>query len=104
MDIGIIGNRKDMATELMLPVKMLEYIAMGIPVVAPKLKTIEYYFNEKMLCFYEPENVESMADAIYKLYKDEKLRKKQAKNAKTFLDKYGWETHKMDLINLYRNL
>ena len=76
MDLGLIGNRRDIATELMLPVKMLEYIALGIPVVAPRLKAIEYYFNDKMLSFYEPENVESMADAIYKLYKDEKLQKR----------------------------
>ncbi|MGA1825064.1 MAG: glycosyltransferase family 4 protein [bacterium] len=104
MDVGIVGNRKNIATELMLPIKMLEYIALGIPVVVPKLKGIEYYFSDEMVCYFEPENVDSMASAILKLYKDESLRKMQAKKAKTFLNQYGWNKHKMELIRLYKTL
>lgn len=104
MDVGIIGNRKNIATELMLPVKMLEYVALEIPVVAPRLKAIQYYFTEDMVSYYEPENVDSMAEAILKLYQNPSLRKKQAEKAKAFLDKYGWERHKYDLINLYKQL
>jgi glycosyltransferase involved in cell wall biosynthesis len=44
MDLGIVGNRKNMATELMLPVKMLEYVALDIPVIVPRLKAVQYYF------------------------------------------------------------
>ena len=104
IDLGIVANRRDAATELMLPVKMLEYIALSIPVVVPRLKCIEYYFSDKMVCYFEPENVDSMASAILKLYKDKSLRKSQAERAKAFLDKYGWEKHQKDLINLYREL
>ena len=59
MDVGIVANRKNQATALMLPVKMLEYIAFDIPVIAPRLETIQYYFNEEMVTFFEPENVDS---------------------------------------------
>ena len=104
MDLGVVGNRKNMATELMLPVKMLEYIALGIPVVVPRLKGIEYYFSDEMVCYYEPENVDSMAGAVLRLYKDRSMRKKQAEKAKVFLDQYGWEKHQMDLIGLYESL
>ena len=104
MDLGVIGNRKGNATELMFPVKMLEYVALEIPIVASRLRCIEHYFSEDMITYFEPENVNSLADAILKLYLDESKRKKQAKAAKKYLEKYGWEKHKMDLINLYRNL
>ena len=104
MDLGVIGNRKDLATELMLPVKMLEYIAMGIPVVVPNLKTIEHYFNADMVSFYEAENVDSMADAIYALYKDEHKRLRQADTATGFLRQYGWQKHKFELVEWYCNL
>lgn len=104
MDIGIIPNRNNIATQIMLPVKMLEYVAMGIPVIAPRLKTIEYYFSEDMVYYFEPENVDSMASAILKLYKDKSAREKQAEKAKAFLDRYGWDKHKMDLIRLYESL
>ena len=45
--VGIICNRRDLATEYMLPVKLLEYVQLGIPAIAPRLMTIQYYFRGK---------------------------------------------------------
>jgi glycosyltransferase involved in cell wall biosynthesis len=104
MDLGVIANRANVATELMLPVKMLEYIALDIPVIAPRLKTIEYYFTDYMLGYFEPNNVESLADAIWKAYSNDDLRIKRASNARDFFVEYGWENHKLGLINLYDSL
>jgi glycosyltransferase involved in cell wall biosynthesis len=67
MDLGVIPNRKNVATDLMLPVKLLEYEAIGIPVVAARLRTIEHYFSEDMMSYFEPEIVKSMASAILDL-------------------------------------
>lgn len=104
MDAGIIGNRKDSATELMLPVKLLEYNTLEIPVIAPNLKAIKYYFSNEMVCFYEAENIDSMANAILIFYKDKTKREKFAQNAKEFSRCYEWNKHKYDLINLYKNI
>lgn len=104
MDLGIISNRRNVATDLMLPVKMLEYVALEIPVVAPRLRTIEYYFDDRMINFFEPENVASMANAILQLYQDALRKREQVKIAKEFLDRYGWEKHQSGLLELYRNL
>jgi glycosyltransferase involved in cell wall biosynthesis len=104
MDMGIVANRKSIATELMLPVKMMEYIALEIPVVAPRLKTIQYYFDDDMVTYFEPEDMDSLTGAIRELYSNEAKRKRQIQSAKKFLELYGWEIHQYDLINLYRNL
>jgi glycosyltransferase involved in cell wall biosynthesis len=104
MDLGIIANRRSIATELMLPVKMMEYIALGIPVVAPRLKAIEYYFDTEMVGFFEPESVESLAGRILSLYKNASQREKQVQKARAFLERYGWENHQADLLNLYRGI
>ena len=104
MDVGIIANRKNQATALMLPVKMLEYIAMDIPVIVPRLRTIQYYFDDGMVSYFEPENVDSLAEAILNLYENPLKREAQAREARKFIDRYGWENHQLDLVNLYRNL
>jgi glycosyltransferase involved in cell wall biosynthesis len=104
MDLVVVPNRKNTATELMLPVKLLDSVALGIPVVVPRLKAIEYYFSDDMVFYFEPDNVDSLADTILYAYnnRDERIRK--AENAKSFLEKYGWEKHKFDLINMYKSL
>ena len=101
MDVGVIPNRKSVATELMLPVKMMEYIALGIPVVAPKLKAIQNYFTEEMVSFFEPDNIDTMAETILKLYQDSSRRKSQGEKAKAFIKQYGWEKQALDFLNFY---
>lgn len=104
MDMCIVPNRKNSATELMLPVKMLECVALGIPVVVPRLKAIEYYFSNDMVGYFEPENIDSMADAILDTFNNEPKRINRSERARLFLKKYGWDTHKHDLFDLYKSL
>jgi glycosyltransferase involved in cell wall biosynthesis len=101
MHLGIIPNRRNPATELMLPVKMLEYVALGIPVVAPRLKTIQYYFADDMVCYFAPDNVDSMTAAIYAMYNDKHRTTRQAINAGRFLEQFGWEKHRLDFLKFY---
>ena len=89
MDLGIIGNRRNLACDkYMLPVKLLEYVYLGVPVVAPRLDVIGRYFDDTMLRYYEPENVEQMADAIVALYNNPEERERQARAALSF-----YQTH-----------
>jgi glycosyltransferase involved in cell wall biosynthesis len=90
MDLGIIGNRHNLACDkYMLPVKLLEYVYLGVPVVAPRLEVISYYFDDTMLRFYEAENVDAMADAIVELFNNRDQRERQAAAASRFYQKYS---------------
>jgi glycosyltransferase involved in cell wall biosynthesis len=104
MDLGIVGNRKSIATELMLPVKMLEYVVLDIPVIVPRLRTIQYYFNDEMVSYFDPEDIGSLAASILALYQDRRKRERQARCARGFLDQFGWETHQGDFLELYSRL
>jgi glycosyltransferase involved in cell wall biosynthesis len=104
MDVGVIGNRRTAAGDLMLPVKLLEYIALDIPVVVPRLKTIQQYFSDDMVAYYDPEDIESLTDAVYRLYREPKMRARQAARARVFLAEYGWERQGAELVSFYRSL
>jgi glycosyltransferase involved in cell wall biosynthesis len=92
MDLGIIGNRHNLACDkYMLPVKLLEYVYLGIPVVAPRLEVISYYFDDTMLRFYEPENVDQMSNAIVAMYRSREECERQAQAASRFYQKYNPE-------------
>jgi glycosyltransferase involved in cell wall biosynthesis len=104
MDLGIVPNGRNIATDLMLPVKMLECIALGIPVVAPRLKTISHYFTEEMVFFFEPDDIDSMSEAIFSASASEKSRLSKAREARRFLELHGWESHKSGFMEMYRNI
>jgi len=104
MNLGVVGNRRNAATDLMLPVKLMEFVSQGIPAVVPRLKTIEHYFSESMVTYYEPENVESLAHAIYRLYCEPERRSVQVVHAGAFLSEYGWERQGAEFVNFYRQL
>jgi glycosyltransferase involved in cell wall biosynthesis len=98
--VGIVPNRRDAATEYMLPVKLLEYIYLGIPVIAPRLRTIQYYFAEDQVAYYEPGNVEQLAACIHRLYQDPFEREALSRNGAEFAKKFNWETFKEDLFKV----
>jgi hypothetical protein len=104
MDVGIVANRANVATELMLPAKLIDYVILDIPAIVPKLPAIQYYFSPDMVSFFEPENVDSMVAATVNLYRDNARRARQRQNAKSFLDKYAWDNRQNALKHLYSNL
>lgn len=89
--IGIIPNRKTLVTEqCMLPVKLLEYIAIGLPVIAPRLQIISDYFTDDMVLFYIPEDINSFSDCIIRLAESHYLQKKLISGSRTFFNFFNW--------------
>ncbi len=89
--VGLVPNEATNATQLILPVKMLEYASLRIPMIASRLNTIQYYFPEQTLRYFEPGNAISLADAIEDLY----LRPQQlpvlAQRAGEVMNGLSWE-------------
>jgi glycosyltransferase involved in cell wall biosynthesis len=92
--VGLVPNEATSATQLMLPVKMLEYASLQIPMIVSRLTTIQYYFPEQTLRYFEPGNAISLADAIEDLY----LRPEQlpvlAQRAGEVMNRLSWRTQR----------
>jgi glycosyltransferase involved in cell wall biosynthesis len=98
--VGIVPNRRDAATEYMLPVKLLEYVYLGIPVIVPRLRAIQYYFAEDQVAFYEPGNVDELSACIRRLYLNPGERESIASKSAEFVKKFNWEMLKNDLFKV----
>ena len=101
MDLGIIGNRRNLACDqYMLPVKLLEYVYLGVPVIAPRLAVIQRYFDDTMIRFYEPENVEQLAASIVELYHDREERERLARSASSFYQQHNIKAQAEQYLDL----
>lgn len=101
MDVGVVPNRKNIATDhYMMPVKLMEYVYLQIPVVAPRLQVITHYFDESMIKFYQPEDIEDLARCFFELYHDKKERMSLVNNANKFIEKYNWTSQALGYLNI----
>ena len=65
----------------------------------PRLRTIEHYFTEDMVTYYEPEDVESLTDAIFTLYSRSEQRRQRRQTARAHIPRrYGWERQGAELV------
>jgi glycosyltransferase involved in cell wall biosynthesis len=103
-DIGIVPILYDEFTKYMLPVKLLEYVAMGKPVICSRTATIEAYFNDTMVRFVSPGNVSELAGAIRELYEHPERRKQLSAAASLFNREYNWEKQKQTYYQLIDGL
>ncbi len=54
-DLGLIPNRRNAFTEINMPTRIFEYLAMRKPVISPKTKGIQDYFQDDELLFFNPD-------------------------------------------------
>lgn len=92
--LGVVPTARDAFTELLLPVKLLEYVQMGLPVVSSRLPAIERYFDEDELRFAEPGSPEAFADALQELCEQPRAAAERAARATRRLAGIRWETQR----------
>jgi glycosyltransferase involved in cell wall biosynthesis len=90
-DVGLVPNQPSAATHLMLPVKLLEYATLGIPIISARLRTVEHYFGDDAIRFFEPGNPAELAAAITELKANRERGAALASRAWEMADTLSWK-------------
>jgi glycosyltransferase involved in cell wall biosynthesis len=93
--VGLVPNHASPATHLMLPVKLLEYAALGLPVIASRLRTIEHYFGDSAVRFFEPDDPAALADAIAAIHNDPSMRWRMIRETQRTMDLIDWREERL---------
>ena len=75
-------------------VKLLEFMALGIPVIASRTQVHEFYYGGEMIKFYETDDDKELSNAILVLFRDEALRRSLACNALKYIQANNWLTER----------
>jgi glycosyltransferase involved in cell wall biosynthesis len=89
-DIGVVPNRNDIFTDGILPTKLMEYAALGIPSIVSRSTAVESYFSDDMVRFVEPADVDDLAEALVELATDPDRREALAHGAQRFSRQFRW--------------
>lgn len=103
-DVGLVPYRRDVFTDGILPTKLMEYAALGIPAIVVRTPTIAAYFDETMVEFFTAEDVQELADHIQNLYHNRLRLEELANNIRMFNQRYNWEIQKARYLDLVHGL
>ncbi len=101
--LGVVPTLRDDFTELLLPVKLLEYVHMGLPVVASRLPVIERYFGDDVL-LAEPGDPACIAAAIEGVRAEPELALRRAERASERLAEIEWRRQRNGYLALIDEL
>ena len=103
-DIGVVPNRNDLFTDDILPTKLMEYAALGIPSIVSRSTAVESQFTDEMVRFVEPANADELADAMVELAVDPDLRATLASGAQRFSRQFRWADQAAEYVALVDRL
>ncbi len=104
-DLGVVPKRADAFGNEAYSTKILEFMALGVPVVVAATKVDQYYFDESVVRFFEPGNPEALAAAMLDVLRDEQgLRQGMVARASEYAARNTWEPRKDDYLELVDSL
>jgi glycosyltransferase involved in cell wall biosynthesis len=103
-DLGVVPKRGDGFGGEAFSTKILEFMAMGVPVIIPNTTIDTYYFNDSVARFFQAGDEASLAEAMFTVIRDPRLRENMVRNASQFVAHYTWEAHKSTYLGVVNAL
>ena len=103
-DLGLVTYIQSDATDLMLPLKLMEYMAVGIPALTVMNKPIKYYFKADELAYYESNNLESFTRELQNLITSPPELIRLQKKTEIVNQRLNWKNEQKNYINEIQKL
>ncbi len=94
---AVVPNERSAFTEGILPVKLLEYVTLRIPVVATRLPLIERYVGETCAHLVPEPRPDLIAAGLIRLARDKTYRDHLAETSRDFYARHSWH-HYSDVL------
>lgn len=103
-DLGIVPKRKDTFGNEAFSTKILEFMAVGVPVIVSDTQVDRYYFDDSVVRFFRGGEEEDLARCMLDLIEHPEKRKQLVANATPFVEKIDWTAKKHEYLNLVDGL
>lgn len=89
-DVGIVAMRRDAFRDLTQCNKMYEYLALRLPVISSRTRSVEAYFSDNAVAFFEPGDVDDLVRVVRRLHDNHSLRTALVAGGTAELQPYRW--------------
>jgi glycosyltransferase involved in cell wall biosynthesis len=103
-DVGVVAMKQDAFRDLTHCNKMYEFLAMRVPVLTSRTRSVAAYFSDDALEYFRPGDAEDLAAAIRRLHGDEARRERLVARGTLELAPYRWERQRCTYQNLIATL
>lgn len=103
-DLGVVPKRADSFGDKAYSTKILEFMAVGVPVIVSNTTIDRYYFNDSVVRFFPSGNPDALGEAMLEMINNEDLRRGMAARASEYAARNSWETRKGDYLELIDSL
>jgi glycosyltransferase involved in cell wall biosynthesis len=104
VDVGIEPKRKDSFGNEAFSTKILEFISLGVPVIASDTDIHKFYLSGSVVKFFQSGNASDLAQCILLLKENNSLRNSLVQDAFKFIEKTNWEVKKGEYLQLVDTL
>jgi glycosyltransferase involved in cell wall biosynthesis len=104
IDLGVVPKRSDSFGDEAFSTKIMEFMAMGVPVLAARTRVDEFYFNEDLLQFFESGKAEDLAAKILNLMQNPSRCAKMVEASSEFIARNNWDVRKQEYLELVDRL
>jgi glycosyltransferase involved in cell wall biosynthesis len=102
--VGLVPLEISSVTDYALPLKLLEYISLGLPVVSVRNNAISYYFNEGDCIFFEWNDPQSLSNALDRIVENPDLLSRFRERSVALRERFSWAGEKTKYLALLNRL
>ncbi|MCR9246257.1 MAG: glycosyltransferase family 4 protein [bacterium] len=89
--VGVFTPHMDVHIDMALSLKVPEFVAMGVPVIAGRTSIMTSLFREDEVAMFEDGDYEAFAELLVKLHDDREFGRQMADRATRFTREHSWE-------------
>jgi glycosyltransferase involved in cell wall biosynthesis len=97
-DLGVVPKRTDGFGNEAFSTKVLEFMALGVPVVVSDSAVDRYYFNDQVVTFFKGNDEADLAERLLEMIQNTAKREARVKRADDFVRTFDWDLRKSEYL------
>ena len=103
-DVGIVPKRDDSFGGEAFSTKILEFMALGVPLIVSATRIDRHYFDDTMVRFFESGNVEDLSRAMREAHSQGARNQELALRSLVHVENFTWTTKQAEYLAIVRRL